>query len=134
MYPDESSGLVDEFAQTRPPDDLFDDEVTLVAPAAVVREPPQGPSGRRGGRGVRGGRGRGRGGYADGQRADETPKAVEEGAETTVEGGTEGKTPAKYEGGGSVRGDRSGTGGVKKVRVSGGRCTKNNRIANTPYL
>lgn len=124
MYPDASSGLVDEFAQTRPPDDLFDDEVTLVAPAAVVREPPQGPSGRRGGRGGRGGRGRGRGGYADGQRADETPKTGEEVADGTPEDAAEGKTPAKYEGGGSVRGDRSGTGGVKKVRLSVWPCTK----------
>jgi len=99
---------MDEFAQTRAPDDLFDDDFTPLSgstpqPAAQTSHRARGDYQR--GRGERGGRGRGRGRAEaqgevarEGQEPSESTEAVREG----------GREPA-------VRGDRSGTGGVKKV-------------------
>ena len=129
-----SDPMMDEFAQTRPPDDLFDDDFTPIAdsepvldpppaPAPFIpeaehiqllREPPRGPRGR--------GRGRGGGGSGGGRISPvlraEAPKApkvdtkVEDGAAEAVEVAAAPKVERKE---GAVRGDRSGTGGIKKV-------------------
>lgn len=99
---------MEEFAQTRAPDDLFDDDFTPLSdstpqPASPTSHRVRGDYQR--GRGERGGRGRGRGRAEvqgevtrEGQEPDESTEAVRE----------VGREPA-------VRGDRSGTGGVKKV-------------------
>lgn len=98
---------MDEFAQTRAPEDLFDDEFTPISGSAPQPAPPTNFRGRgehNRGRGERGGRGRGRG-------RNEVPAQVtspEEGGESAEIAKDGGREPA-------VRGDRSGTGGVKKV-------------------
>ncbi|KAF2802296.1 uncharacterized protein BDZ99DRAFT_207791 [Mytilinidion resinicola] len=164
----------DEFAQTRPPDDLFDDDFTpmpepVVEPSPVVEASPvvsapnpppnaphgprdQGQRGRGRGRG-RGNRGHGRGGRGEhqGGREHQTqggggsmqasahapaahapPVEKEElekpvvakkvaNGEAEAEGEGDGakaalhQTPARE---GAVRGDRSGTGGVKRTKLT----------------
>jgi hypothetical protein len=122
---------IDEFAQTRPPDDLFDDDFVPIpesepipdpTPVAVepeqrqlLREPPKGPKAhvpRRGGGAQRGGRSS----PPKSEPAPVTPQAaVTEGddAEPAGPAAAAAKVERKE---GAVRGDRSGTGGIKKVR------------------
>ncbi len=143
----------DEFAQTRPPDDLFDDEVVPVpVPASevetstdIVPESPSTPSfepGHDGGRGSgsstgryatrgqyprgAGGRGGGQGrGYRDpahqGDEGKSNNEEVDVGDAMNAgnEPGKDVNVNVKVEAGrpAAVRGDRSGTGGVKVVSV-----------------
>ena len=99
---------MDEFAQTRAPDDLFDDDFTPLS-SSTPQPAPQTSHRVRGhyerGHGERGGRGRGRG------RAEAPGDTTRDGQEPNE------PTEMVKEGGGepAVRGDRSGTGGVKKV-------------------
>jgi hypothetical protein len=136
---------MDEFAQTRAPDDLFfDDDFTPIpepvveaspalapAPAPSTAPPtaPQGPANSTRGRdGHRGGRGRGgrRGGaqapVPTGPAAAAAPEGpANENSEAdgaTAETAKPPQTPHKE---GAVRGDRSGTGGVKRVCIPSGR-------------
>jgi hypothetical protein len=116
---------VDEFAQTRPPDDLFDDDFTPIAEAVVEAQQPVPetvhepiPTQQISPRDVtrdalRGPRSRGP------PRKAPVPPAQ---ASPTVEGDVEAKEdvpaqpkPERKEG--AVRGDRSATGGPKKVRL-----------------
>lgn len=158
--PTADAPAVDEFAQTRGGDDLFDDEIipvsteeqvqpetqpqegTVDKPDEVALSPPTQPRPRsRGGERGRGrGRWRGRGGRkvsknrrADGGAKDnklventtEAESANVEDSETGQvpekedEAGSESKGPAASNGEGqrvpAVRGDRSATGGIKKV-------------------
>jgi hypothetical protein len=121
---------IDEFAQTRPPDDLFDDDFvpipesepvpdpTPVAPEPeqkpLLREPPRGPRGHGGKRG-----GAQRGGRTSPPKPEPVPVPTDvagEGEEEQEEEGTVPATASKVERKeGAVRGDRSGTGGIKKV-------------------
>ncbi|KAI9673019.1 MAG: hypothetical protein M1817_003183 [Caeruleum heppii] len=136
---------MDEFAQTRAPDDLFDDDFTPVPEPTPVEQPPtpvpapaepvvntalpdapSGPSSRGQGRGTRGGRGD-RGGRAirgrGGRRADtsQTEKAID--SKVEVEGNGDGPNeppkdsnpPTRVE---AVKGDRTATGGIKKPKLT----------------
>ena len=110
---------VDGFAQTRAPDDLFDDDFTPIAysepvpdptpvvpepqPAQLPREPPRGPRGRGGKRG---------GGRSSPPKAEPAVEAEGTEAAEVVEAA---ETPKPERKEGAVRGDRSGTGGIKKV-------------------
>lgn len=99
---------MDEFAQTRAPDDLFDDDFTPLSgstpqPAPLATHRARGDYQRDRGERAGGVRGRGRAEFSaeatrDGQESGASAEAVREG----------GREPA-------VRGDRSGTGGLKKV-------------------
>jgi len=126
---------IDEFAQTRPPDDLFDDdfipldepappepvqhvepeEITTPEPApAPAPAPPSAPRGRGAPRGPR------RGGNTS-RHAPAAPRAVEPTVEPTPEenDGTEASQAAKPERReAAVRGDRSGTGGPKRSKLT----------------
>jgi len=102
---------MDEFAQTRAPEDLFDDDFTPILGSSTQPIPQSASRGRgeqQRGRGERGGRGRGRGKTEVPAEATRENQEPDESIEAAKEGGRE---PA-------VRGDRSGTGGVKKVRGS----------------
>ncbi|KAF2098310.1 hypothetical protein NA57DRAFT_57471 [Rhizodiscina lignyota] len=132
-------GTMDEFAQTRPPDDLFDDEFTPMPEPIVEAEPPAPPEPEpvRGvASGVRGGRGARRGGAGNTipsagriqtQRSEEAPKADGQIATSTTPIAQDGEDaegekqipqgPAKMRSE-AVRGDRSGTGGVKKAKLT----------------
>ena len=125
---------MDAFAQTRGADDLFDDDFTPIAqPEADAQQPVSTPSqpapaaaapthtnARGSGRGVRGsGRGRGRAGAVV-NSVPHVPQRTEpqttSGAEITA---TEtDAAAAKQDKPSAVRGDRSGTGGVKKDRLT----------------
>lgn len=105
---------MDEFAQTRPPDDLFDDDFTPIAEPSTQPSVSSGLRQHRGyGRSQRGsrGRGRGRGGSSEGASADSKAEEVDGDADPhqPARGKDEGRPEA-------VKGDRSGTGGVKMVR------------------
>lgn len=123
---------VDEFAQTVAPDDLFDDDITPITepvkspfspqPMAAAPSTPQVPttpnastpqSRGRGGRG----RGRGRGG-AGGHATPKSPAAANGEASAPQKSAPEGEKPTVSKDA-AVRGDRSGTGGVKRVRRTG---------------
>lgn len=112
---------MDEFAQTRPPDDLFDDDFTPIAESEAIldppppaqpepeqaqflREPPKGPRGRGGRRG---------GGRTSPPRAPPPVNAAEPVTEEEAADATATPKPERKES--AVRGDRSGTGGIKKV-------------------
>ena len=144
---------MDEFAQTRAPDDLFfDDDFTPIpepvieaspaptpasapapapalAPSAAPPTAPQGPANSARGRdGHRGGRGRGgrRGGaqapVLTGPAAAVAPEgAANENSEADGAAAETAKPPQTPHKEGAVRGDRSGTGGVKRVCISSGR-------------
>lgn len=119
---------MDEFAQTREDDLLFDDDIVPISepqqvqgdvpePASESQPPaesaapaiPTAPA-TRGRGGVRGkGRGGRRGGAHNATGASEEPETV------PAEGEPATQTPRKEA---SVRGDRTGTGGVKKVCTS----------------
>ncbi|KAI9787430.1 MAG: hypothetical protein M1816_007478 [Peltula sp. TS41687] len=126
---------MDEFTQTRPPDDLFDDEFTPIpepAPAPVPSSPPAQPTipssgptrphrgqGGRGQRGPTRGRG-GRGGLNDGGASSVVSKAEEAttaaaAAATAADQPTRPKEEGRVE---AVKGDRSGTGGVKMKKLT----------------
>ncbi|KAI9759250.1 MAG: hypothetical protein M4579_002459 [Chaenotheca gracillima] len=133
---------MEQFAQTRAPDDLFDDDFTPVSDPVPEPVPqvvaPSGPKGRggksQGGpQSERGNRGRGRGRGRDRESRKENPPATSApsapsappATETPqVEGegevGQEDKSATLRENGRSeaVRGDRSGTGGVRKPKLS----------------
>lgn len=154
---------VDEFAQTRGADDLFDDEIIPITgdqkiqhvtetsaepehqqhqqpPTDAATQQPAPASRRQRGHGrgaLDGGRGRGRGRGRGGRGSSDTgpkrepvvkenttevveaPKDVEAiekddtNTEEKKEEEIEGKTAARVQ---AVRGDRSGTGGIRKVR------------------
>ena len=111
----------DQFAQTRAPDDLFDDDFTPVAKPVEEIHPPVGPRGR-GARGSRGPRGQldrgGRGGRGRG-KSTEVPVSASpsqsQPAEQPATTATEPNGAAEPKKEGAVRGDRSATGGIKKV-------------------
>ncbi|KAF2434245.1 hypothetical protein EJ08DRAFT_646678 [Tothia fuscella] len=124
--------LLDEFAQTRPPDDLFDDDFTPITESEAVhdpppptiqeqeqpqflREPPKGPRGR-------GGRRDGDRGGASGGRNSPPRVALQAKPEGEVAAEEESvdsaATPKVERKEGAVRGDRSGTGGVKKAKLT----------------
>jgi hypothetical protein len=122
---------MDEFAQTRPPDDLFDDDFTPITESEAVLDPPQRPTPppvqpepehapflHEPPKGPRGRGGRRGGGRTSPPRAPPPPAATaaEPGAEE--EGADASATPKPERKEGAVRGDRSGTGGVKKVHSS----------------
>lgn len=135
---------MDEFAQTRAPDDLFfDDDFTPIpepvveaspapapapAPAPSTAPPtaPQGPANSARGRdGHRGGRGRGgrRGGaqapVPTGPAAAVAPEgAANENSEADGAAAETAKPPQTPHKEGAVRGDRSGTGGVKRTKLT----------------
>ncbi|KAI9835927.1 MAG: hypothetical protein M1819_001825 [Sarea resinae] len=131
---------IDGFAQTREPDDLFDDDFTPAAepveteqPVEVlpppiepglVPAPKEGQNHFHRGQGERRGRGgrHGAGGRKANTSANDKVAATSEsqGQENVVDG-----TPAKEAGresggagGGAVRGDRSRTGGVRKPKLT----------------
>ena len=136
---------MDEFAQTRAPDDLFfDDDFTPIpepvveanpvpapapvpapTPSAAPPTAPQGPANSARGRdGHRGGRGRGgrRGGaqapVPTGPAAAVAPEGpVNENSEADGAAAETAKPPQTPHKEGAVRGDRSGTGGVKRVCI-----------------
>src|SRR5579862_1320311 len=107
---------IDEFAQTRAPDDLFDDDFTPVTEPTILAQPrhtavPSGPRLGRGENFQRGGRGRGKG---RGRGANEsTSEAKAEGTNEKPE--RKEATPASR-GDRAPIGDRTATGGVAKVR------------------
>lgn len=111
-----------EFAQTVMPDDLFDDDYTPIPEPEAQTTVPSGPRARgvgrepRGGRGERGsrarGRGRGRGVPREGVSGEVEAETAE--GDNTAPPAEEDERPK------AVRGDRSGTGGIKKVRSDGG--------------
>ncbi|KAI9735163.1 MAG: hypothetical protein M1834_001751 [Cirrosporium novae-zelandiae] len=127
---------MDEFAQSRPTDDLFEDDFTPVINAAVAEEtaPPdpepipqqQAASStaqsQRGGKGAnfherrggRGGRGRGERRVDDVSNPDVEKAEKAEKAEGEVEDEPKTET-ARVQ---AVRGDRSGTGAVKKPKLT----------------
>jgi hypothetical protein len=138
---------VDESMQTRPSEDLFGDDFTPVeqpvfqktvveptttVPASVAQlatsaesqSVPQQPRGR--GDGARGrGRGRGRGGRKEAQgqqsRAPTEPKQTEQTSndtQTPAQAPENAPTGPKKETIASVRGDRRGTGGVRKPKLT----------------
>ncbi|KAI9800971.1 MAG: hypothetical protein M1833_003108 [Piccolia ochrophora] len=107
----------DQFAQTRGPDDLFDDDFTPIPQAAPQPQPPTGPRNRGGpaNRNQRAGPRGGQGGRSvpneDVPQPEKTPQADD------IDAQPDG--PAREERrAGAVRGDRSGTGGVKKPKLS----------------
>jgi hypothetical protein len=123
---------IDEFAQTRPPDDLFDDDFVPIPESEpipdptpvthhpeqiqLLRDPPRGPRGHGGKRGgtQRGGR------TSPPSTAPPTATAPAPTAAPAATAEQEGSadtaaTPKVERKEGAVRGDRSGTGGVKKV-------------------
>ncbi|KAI9847498.1 MAG: hypothetical protein M1837_002399 [Sclerophora amabilis] len=116
---------MDQFAQTRAPDDLFDDDFIPIQETAPQPVAPSGPrkrgeSSHRGGPNERGGRGRGRGrgqGREKDTRRDNAaiPSADPEAAVEKDERPGLTKDDGKPE---AVRGDRSGTGGVRKPKLS----------------
>lgn len=138
---------VDESMQTRPSDDLFGDdftpveqpvfEETVVEPPTVEQTPveqapppaasqpvPQQSRGRRDGTRGRG-RGRGRGGRKETQaqqsQAHAEPKQTEQNSEETqtpAQAPDNAPTGPKKETIASVRGDRRGTGGVRKPKLT----------------
>jgi hypothetical protein len=138
---------VDESMQTRPSDDLFGDDFTPLeqpvveqtvvepptteqapveqpAPQPTPRSAPQQNRGR--GDGTRGrGRGRGRGGRKEHQgqqnHAQSEPKQTEQASEETqtpAQAPENAPTGPKKETIASVRGDRRGTGGVRKPKLT----------------
>jgi hypothetical protein len=108
---------IDEFAQTRAPDDLFDDDFTPVTEPTILAQShhtavPSGPRLGRGENSQRGGRGRGRG---RGRGANESnSEAKAEGASEKPE--RKEATPTSR-GDRAPMGDRTATGGVAKVRL-----------------
>jgi hypothetical protein len=136
---------VEESMQTRPPDDLFGDDFTpveqpvvekrTIEPTAVEEVPVEQPTpqpapqpaaqqtrgkgdGARGGRG----RGRGRGGRKDSQgqqtQGQAKPEQKSEEAVAAVQAPENAPTGPKKETTASVRGDRRGTGGVRKPKLT----------------
>lgn len=138
-YPNNEPASLDEFAQTRPPDDLFDDDFTPVTePVIEITAAPQpkeptpqpqpssAPSGPRGGRGATRGRGnnnRQRGGRGGNSSLDASRHATEP-AETATkpeapEGAPTGPAAGVPErGSAAVRGDRTLTGGPRRSKLS----------------
>ncbi|KAI9858702.1 MAG: hypothetical protein M1813_007334 [Trichoglossum hirsutum] len=110
--------LVDEFAQTRAPDDLFDDDFTPVAEPTTMTQSqptpvPSGPRASKGEHSHRGGRGRGRG---RGRGANEGHSEAK--AESTDEKlGRKEAVPAPR-GDRAATGDRTATGGVPKPKLT----------------
>ncbi|KAH0545255.1 hypothetical protein FGG08_000709 [Glutinoglossum americanum] len=108
---------VDEFAQTRAPDDLFDDDFTPVAEPTTLTQSqhspvPSGPRANRGEHTQRGGRGRGRG------RGRGTIEGNSEAkAETSAEK-QERKEAGTLKGDRAATGDRTATGGVAKPKLT----------------
>lgn len=109
---------MDEFAQTRPPDDLFDDDFTPIAEPTThtTISSPSGPTRNRGrgrnqrGHWERGSRaGAGRGGQRE-SNSGEIKSEDADGDDQTARPKEEGRPDA-------VKGDRSETGGVKMVRL-----------------
>jgi hypothetical protein len=135
---------VEESMQTRPPDDLFGDDFTPVEqpapekqtdePAAVKEVPAEQPTpqpaaqsvpqqSRGKGDGARGrGRGRGRGGRKDPQgqqsQSQAKPEPKSEETQAPVQAPENAPTGPKKETTASVRGDRRGTGGVRKPKLT----------------
>jgi len=133
---------VEESMQTRPPEDLFGDDFTPVEQPVVekqVIEPtvvdqvsaeqpaqqsapqPASQQPRSKGDGSRGrGRGRGRGGRKDsqGQQSQAKPEQKNEDTQTPVQAPENAPTGPKKETTASVRGDRRGTGGVRKPKLT----------------
>ena len=135
---------VEESMQTRPPDDLFGDDFTpveqpaaekqAIEPTAVEEAPaeqptpppvpqqvPQQPRGK--GDGARGrGRGRGRGGRKDsqgqGQQSQAKSEQKSEETQAPAQAPENAPTGPKKETTASVRGDRRGTGGVRKPKLT----------------
>ena len=116
---------MEEFAQTRAPDDLFDDDVTPVTPTAVSQQqqqqppPPQIPTGPRvrGNNIARGSRGRGRGSSdfrtpSGREQSQPSPGPNVANDTTSITPDTSQDRPA------AVRGDRTLTGGVQKPKLS----------------
>ena len=139
---------VEESMQTRPPDDLFGDDFTPVEqpvaekqaiehtaveeapaeqptqqPAPQAAPQPQQQQARGKGDGARGrGRGRGRGGRKEplGQQSQgqAKPEPKSEETQTPVQAPDNAPTGPKKETTASVRGDRRGTGGVRKPKLT----------------
>ncbi|KAI9769137.1 MAG: hypothetical protein M1840_004488 [Geoglossum simile] len=109
---------IDEFAQTRAPDDLFDDDFTPVTEPTILAQShhtavPSGPRPGRGENSQRGGRGRGKG---RGRGANEGPSGAK--AEGTGEKLERKETTQPLRGDRAPTGDRTATGGVAKVRTA----------------
>ncbi|KAH0556138.1 hypothetical protein GP486_005930 [Trichoglossum hirsutum] len=109
---------VDEFAQTRAPDDLFDDDFTPVTEPTALTQPqptlvPSGPRASRGEQSHRGGRGRGRG---RGRGAYEGHSGAK--AEGTDENPGRKEIRTASRGDRAATGDRTATGGVAKLTES----------------
>ncbi|KAI9818854.1 MAG: hypothetical protein M1827_007675 [Pycnora praestabilis] len=114
---DEPGDTMGEFAQTRAPDDLFDDDFTPIPEPVTTRAAPSGPRARSANRqGEPGGRGGGRG--RGGRRVEPPNEATTSnaGVDENKEQYTE--TPKEETKQQAVRGDRSGTGGVKKKKLT----------------
>lgn len=115
---------MDEFAQTRAPDDLFDEDFTPVAqPPPRSSGHSSGPRGGGGARGAARGRGTGDGSGNDNGNGQRQPDGLQRhGSESSVPSpeqrgvptGPKETQPPRVE---AVKGDRSGTGGVKQVRL-----------------
>lgn len=129
---------IEESMQTRTPDDLFGDEFTPVE-QPIVEKPAEVPTvvaqpfveqpvsqpvpqpGRNASEGTRGkGRGRGRGGRKDnqGQSSQTQTEQKSEEAQAHANAPDNAPTGPKKETIASVRGDRRGTGGVRKPKLS----------------
>ncbi|KAI9850525.1 MAG: hypothetical protein M1838_005534 [Thelocarpon superellum] len=106
--------IVDEFAQTRAPDDLFDDDFTPVAEPISQPVPPPAPRGR-GGHAPRESSERGTAGRGRGGRREAAPVVPSDESKEGAAPATAAKDEVRP---GAVKGDRSGTGGVKKPKLS----------------
>ncbi|KAI9893974.1 MAG: hypothetical protein M1814_004744 [Vezdaea aestivalis] len=120
---------VDEFAHSRPPDDLFDDDFTPVEQTVDEVVPPSEPRqfdnkagrgqsqrGIRGNRAPRGLRGRGQGGTLN---IKDQPKETQDIAKVsdTADAEVENALPTSPRNT-AVRGDRSATGGIRKAKFT----------------
>lgn len=146
---------MDEFAQTRPPDDLFDDDFVPIPGAEYPRPepmqnpdsndpsqqdppPPNAPSGPRGPNGGNGSNSRG---GSSSRAPDPSPHANNVGNaghdNSNLPNGTGPAGPQRSHGGNSVRGDRSLTGGPAREKLTDEQLEermRNMRLKNAKIL
>lgn len=107
--------------QTRPPENLSQDEVTPVAPEVIEQPAPptQQPAARGRGDGTRGrGRGRGRGGRKEPAQVQVPKEQQPEAAPVQADPPEDAPTGPKKDTPAAVRGDRRATGGVRKPKLT----------------